>query len=198
MIISHKHKFIFVKTRKTAGSSIENFLYKKLGPDDICTGSPLDGTPRLNHPVEDGHVSAKWIKQHYPYEFENYFTFAVERNPWDKIVSFFYWYRNKKPGKTKKGFDEFVINNKKLENLNDWKMYTLDNKVVLNKILRYEDIHNEFKTIPVPYTDELLKTFLKTEYRANRHYKQMYTKTSTKNKVHRSFLNVIEEFTYSF
>jgi hypothetical protein len=26
----------------------------------------------------------------------------------------------------------------------------------------------------------------------------MYTKTSTKNKVHRSFLNVIEEFTYSF
>ena len=37
MIISHKHKFIFIKTRKTAGTSIELFLSRFCGPEDIIT-----------------------------------------------------------------------------------------------------------------------------------------------------------------
>ena len=37
MIISHKHKFIFVKTRKTAGTSVQEALERICGPDDIVT-----------------------------------------------------------------------------------------------------------------------------------------------------------------
>ena len=43
MIISHKHKFIFFKTRKTAGSSIQVALAKHCGSDDIVTGQYRDG-----------------------------------------------------------------------------------------------------------------------------------------------------------
>ncbi len=37
MIVSHEHKFIFIKTAKTAGTSIEVFLSQQCGPDDIVT-----------------------------------------------------------------------------------------------------------------------------------------------------------------
>ncbi|MFW6009256.1 MAG: sulfotransferase family 2 domain-containing protein [archaeon] len=39
MIISHKHKFIFIHTRKTAGSTITVYLNKYLGPNDLQIGA---------------------------------------------------------------------------------------------------------------------------------------------------------------
>jgi hypothetical protein len=46
MIVSHRHRFVFIKTAKTAGSSLEVFLASLCGPDDIVT--PLT-------PPEEGH-----------------------------------------------------------------------------------------------------------------------------------------------
>lgn len=40
MVLSHKYKFIFIKTRKTAGSSIQIYLSHLCGADDVL--SPID------------------------------------------------------------------------------------------------------------------------------------------------------------
>jgi sulfotransferase famil protein len=37
MIVSHKHKFIFIKTKKTAGTAIEAALSDLCGPQDVIT-----------------------------------------------------------------------------------------------------------------------------------------------------------------
>lgn len=51
MILSHKFKFIFVKTAKTAGTSIEVLLSKHCGPNDILTPiePPVDGHEPRNY-----------------------------------------------------------------------------------------------------------------------------------------------------
>jgi hypothetical protein len=51
MIISHEHKFIFIKTAKTAGTSIEVFLSKQCGPMDIVTPifPPVEGHQPRNY-----------------------------------------------------------------------------------------------------------------------------------------------------
>ena len=49
MIISHKHKFIFFKTRKTAGSSIQVELAKYCTYDDIITGQYKQGIDDSSH-----------------------------------------------------------------------------------------------------------------------------------------------------
>ena len=43
MIVSHQHRFVFLKTAKTAGTSIEVLLRRFCGPDDIVTPiTPVD------------------------------------------------------------------------------------------------------------------------------------------------------------
>lgn len=47
MIISHKHKFIFIKPQKTAGTSVELFLSRICGTDDIITPLGFDPDPNV-------------------------------------------------------------------------------------------------------------------------------------------------------
>jgi len=53
LIVCHEHKFIFLKTRKTAGTSIEISLSRLTGPGDVVTKlSPRDEKIRLDMGIQ--------------------------------------------------------------------------------------------------------------------------------------------------
>jgi hypothetical protein len=102
-IISHQHKFIFVKTRKTAGTSIEAELSKRLGSDAIVTPvipALKEHEPRnwqrgfLRQPFYN-HMPARLIRTFLGETvFESMFKFCVEREPVSKCISHFHMLKN--------------------------------------------------------------------------------------------------------
>ena len=140
MIVSHKYRFIFVKTRKTAGSSIEAALFPHLGPYDIITGSRRDGTPRLNcRDNITGHIGWRdLIKLVGQDTFFKYRKFTVERNSYEKAASD--WLYHKLILKdTNLDLCDYINQIKP----SDWTRYTMDNSPIF-RILRYETLTEEF------------------------------------------------------
>lgn len=212
MIISHKYKIVFIKTRKTAGSSIQAVFRSYLGDDDVCSGSKREGIAGKNCPNElGGHQRYSYILKNYP-EAKDYWAFAIERNPWDKCVSAFYWYKHieaKVPGEfnfTKNTkFEDFVLFRGGSLLPCDWRMY--NNKAVsvfkyegLEKISSlYANIGNKSDLqIPiVEFRNKFLATRIKSGIRDNRDYREMYN-NKTRSVVRRIFKNEIEAFGYEF
>jgi hypothetical protein len=140
MIISHRWGFIFIKTRKTAGSSIEAALASILGPDDIATGSVRDGTPRLNCPdTVTGHWGWRRIVGLAGEDaFRHYCRFCVERNPYDKTVSDWLYHRDQLRD-TALPLADYIEH----KGPSDWDRYTQSGKPIA-QVLRFENIAKEF------------------------------------------------------
>ncbi|MDX2265970.1 MAG: sulfotransferase family 2 domain-containing protein [Hyphomicrobiales bacterium] len=62
MIVCHEHKFIFLKTQKTAGTSIECALSAFCGPDDIIT--PVSSS---DEHLRQGRGPQNWRLPHVPW-----------------------------------------------------------------------------------------------------------------------------------
>jgi len=202
MIISHKHKFIFIKTRKTAGSTIEKILCPYLGETDICTGSTRDGTPALNVPKDmNGHYGYGYLINKYPKEMKNYWTFTIERNPWDKCVSAYHWHNKIKPAKTKDGFSAYLRNHSGLLPY-DFPEYTDTSHKLVGDVFMYECL---WKVIPalneklgLDIDENLIYDVkLKAGLRDKSHYSEYYNDEDRKF-VAKLFKREIQEFNYEF
>jgi hypothetical protein len=94
-MISHKHKFIFIHIPKCGGTSIERALLREHG---------LAGSLTKDQKKEFGlyyahngiHVQHQKIDEYDDIYEKKYFTFAFVRNPWEKLLSeYFYILENK-------------------------------------------------------------------------------------------------------
>jgi hypothetical protein len=87
MLISHKHKFVFIAVPKTASASVRQILEPY---SDIIS----EGTT----PPYDWHGMAFDLKKHFQeqsWNWNSYFKFAFVRNPWERLLSEFL-YRKKR------------------------------------------------------------------------------------------------------
>ena len=112
LIVSHKHKFIFIRPRKVAGTSLSVALEPSLGSSDVQVFAPReleslagsDGALMVRPRNVDAlrlrdrsrpHILPSTVKDRFGEEvWERYFKFTIVRNPWDWFVSLHvYWLR---------------------------------------------------------------------------------------------------------
>lgn len=202
MIISHKYKFIFIKNYKVASSSCEVFLAKMCGSEDVITpvNPPIPEHVPRNHSGFKNHLKAARIRTLVdPKVWDNYFKFTIERNPFDKMVSWYFW--NRKQG-YEDNFKQFVLDCKeeKMKFVPGFGMYALEGKPIIDFIGKYENLEEDLKFVcnklNLPFGEKIPK--IHTDIRKNKsHYSSFYD-SKTKRIVERQYSKILSYFHYSF
>jgi hypothetical protein len=162
VIVSHEHGFVFMKTRKTAGTSVEIALSRVCGDADVITPVTPDdellrrarggrgpqnfkSPPNLDRKAFN-HMPVSMVRKMLGRKrFESYFSFAVERNPWDAVVSLYHWrFRDAEPG----SFGEYVAS-EAVETFaaKNQRIYRLRGEIAVDRVLRYESLDTELAEV---------------------------------------------------
>ena len=230
MIISHKHKFIFLKTNKTGGTSVEIALSKICGAEDIITPiSPEDERIRsakgyrgpqnhratlFEYKIEDykrlfaerrrkwkyyNHITAKEVKDRIGEEVWNeYYKFCFERNPWDRVVSLYFFRHRSEERPTISEFIDadvpVVLRHKGFD------LYTIDGEVAVDKVCRFEDMATELewvrKHVGIPEKLELPRA--KAGFRTRKGSYRDLLGPEERERIAEMFMREIELFGYEY
>jgi hypothetical protein len=161
MLISHRHQFIYTKTIKTAGTSVEIYFEDAcIPPDsDIPRGHGIAETItdagvvgyRGVDPGESryfNHMPASDIRALVgPEVWDSYFKFCVVRNPFDKLVSLWWVIVNSDPryaeivsdfSSIRTEFSHWCV--EAAASAVDRDKYLIDDRVVMDYFIRYESL----------------------------------------------------------
>jgi len=198
MIISHKHKFIFIKSVKTAGTSVEVYLSSICGDEDIVT--PI-------YPNVKGHKPRNYkglfsLKQYFKHgnlksfikalrdlalfrKFYNHISaeeikLRVQPRIWNEYTKFSierepeskvisHYNMHLSRGQVK-SFEEYLQNGR--FPINE-RFFFINRKFILNNLLSYENLQDDLKAFLldkqiIQSKDELVLPKAKKEYSENK------------------------------
>jgi len=230
MILSHKYRFIFLKTAKTAGTSIEIALSKFLGEDDIITPiSPDDerirrqlgyrGPQNFRSPPGKRRLSSyfssvfstkrKTFYNHMPAEevrdlignevWNGYYKFCFERNPFDRVVSLYYWCHKTEP---RPSMADFLRQEEiQLLSTRGISLYTFDgDHPAVDRIGRYETLTDDLEEIRqrLGIPEPLILPKAKASHRTDRRHYSEILDHECRETIAERFQREMELFDYRF
>lgn len=167
MLVSHRKKFIFLKTIKTGGTSVELALEpfcrapdapspqhhspEFVSPEGIvgARGHGVSGRPKYYN-----HMPASEVRGNVGQEiWDQYLKLTVVRNPYDKVVSWFWMHLHSSMRAkcsedfklTRRVFQDWL---KVMPNLpKDSNIYTIDREIICDKIIRYEALNEQVEDL---------------------------------------------------
>ncbi len=213
MIISHSQKFIFVHIPKTAGTSITRYLDKYLSYQDLVVGSTKLGEiiqPYYQEKYKIGkHSPAKRIKKIMGNETWNeYFSFSLVRNPWDRMVSLYEWCCKRKfdlkicVEARKAGSFSSFLRSECFKEVDSQLHYLTNPKgdIIVDFVGKQESIQNDFEyicnKIEIPEVD--MSIFKRNVSRSLYDYRKHYLTNEDIEIVGNQFSSEIKIFNYEF
>ncbi len=161
LLISNRHKFIFVHVPKAAGTAVTRAL------EPYADNHPRQGLRRLlSHlPVPESpesvafrmHVSARWARLKLPAEvYDGYRKFCVVRNPYDRAVSLYHYLSQRTDHHlyervsrlSFKGYLDYLAKRRRSKNPTQL-FYVADAKgqPIVDDILRFENLNGDFANL---------------------------------------------------
>jgi len=174
MIVSHRHRFIFIKTRKTAGTSVEIALSKFCGAEDII--SPLSKSDErirqeLGYPGPQNvpvpfsrHTIRTWLKLSLHPRGRNFYNHmrasvarhGLPRNVWDNYFKFtvernpwdkaisLYHWRMRGEA-SPPTLSQFLQSGHK--HLSNFDLYAIDGQIAMDHVCQYENLAEEMEML---------------------------------------------------
>ena len=225
MIISHKHKFIFLKVQKTAGTSTEIALsahcedgdiLTPLHPDDEAIRKKAGFRGKQNYmiPLHDYSLSEviNCIRRKKRKRYFNHSNAAAVRGHigadiWDSYFKFcfernpydkaisHYYWVTEAP---RPNIAEYLAETED-NHLSDWDMYTLNDQVAVDFVGRYENLQEDLAAV-----SEKLKLDLaplvqtKGDIREDKRSYRSVLDSTARAHIERIFANELQTFNYSW
>lgn len=177
-------QFIFVHIYKTGGTSVEHALrqYAHL--------------PNVKHQV--AHKIRRNLGEE---KFDKYFKFSIVRNPWDRMVSTYFYRLKRRYTSSDVTFEEFVRDFDQHERAVHFRfsqtkwLYDADGKLLMDRVLRFENLPKGFKGVCRKLkVGAALPHINKSNHKS---YKSYYT-PELRKLVAKRYQDDIENFGYSF
>jgi hypothetical protein len=216
VLVSHLYKFIFLKNYKVAGTSVESFFgqfcidpaekktysFKEAQNEQITPYGILGSRLNVKNTKWYNHKTAKEIKTDLgDAKFNDYFKFCIVRNPYDLMVSYYFFCKSKNDSKSQGDFKTFC---KKCIHINITNVdrIFIDNRPICHYYIRYENLINDILIVleKLCIKDFDLNDLPKHKANINPHdkpYKEYYD-SETKEIVEKLFKKEIDMFNYEF
>ena len=157
-MMSEKHKFIFIHIPRTGGNSVQNIL-REYSEDDIITKhAHQDGADRfaLRNKKFRRLIKHSTINDYYKAlgsDYRKYYLFTTIRNPFDKLVSFYFSPQRGGVQWDADDFSKFVRRCKPMEYFTSLRTGFMRSKKNIassfNKIMRFEQLSDDFSDVMI-------------------------------------------------
>ena len=178
-IMTNSPKTTFIHIPKTAGTSISQWLLAR------------GGRWQFQNTPGGKHAPISLIREVHPGDLG--FTFVSIRNPWDRLVSGYFFYRQRRKLQDLT-FQQFVLS-EDWHQLNRPQAEYFEPKDV-QAIIRFENLHEDFEQIK--HVFKAKKSLGKHNPSSHNNYKSYYTNNEMIERVAKRHAADIQRFGYKF
>jgi sulfotransferase famil protein len=199
-VISFQKRFLFVHIHKTAGNSIQSVLRHHSEDEIVSARAHQDGIERFGirnrkYNIKKHSTLAEYFRALGEEQFRGLYKFTCVRNPWDRLISFYF---TPSQGVAKWDRHEFKKLVLKVSSVADYLRLGSEADPFANvqQIIRFENLADDFRAV---CADLNIPAATLPEYNRSvrEHYSQYYD-DELRQLVRKRFAADIDRFAYTF